>query len=71
MLPLGNNAHIGTYASDYYGDAVIEAVGSGLQLTMGAGGRIVHPLRHWDGNTFVFDLQGENAPPGSISRTNF
>lgn len=69
--PLGVAAYAGTYASDYYGDAVVEVAGGGLQLRMGAGGKIVHPLRHWNGNTFVFDLLGENAPPGSISRIDF
>jgi hypothetical protein len=38
---------------------------------MGPGGVTVYPLRHWDGNTFVFDLQSENAEPGSISRIDF
>jgi CubicO group peptidase (beta-lactamase class C family) len=71
VSPLGGNAYVGTYASDYYGDAVVEAAGNGLQLRMGAGGRVVYPLRHWNGNTFVFDLEGENAPPGSISRIDF
>lgn len=69
--PLGSQAYIGTYANDYYGNAVVEASGSGLRLRMGPGGATIYPLRHWDGNRFVFDLSGENAEPGSISRIDF
>lgn len=69
--PLGSNAYTGTYANDYYGNAVVEAGGSGLQLRMGPAGATTYLLRHWDGNTFVFDLSGENAEPGSVSRIDF
>ena len=29
------------------------------------------PLRHWDGDVFVFTPLGENAPYGSISKLTF
>ena len=66
-----SHAYVGTYANDYYGHAVVEASDSGLRLRMGPGGATAYPLRHWDGNSFVFDLSGENAEPGSISRIDF
>jgi CubicO group peptidase (beta-lactamase class C family) len=68
---LGSNAYIGTYASSYYGNAVVEDSGSGLVLKMGPTATRIFPLRHWSGDTFVFDLSGENAPPGSVSRIDF
>lgn len=69
--PWGVTPTPGTYSNAFYGNAVVEAVAGGLQLRMGPGGVTVYPLRHWDGNTFVFDLQGENAQPGSLSRIDF
>jgi CubicO group peptidase (beta-lactamase class C family) len=68
---LGSNAYTGTYASSYYGNAVVETGGSGLVLKMGPTGARIYPMRHWDGNTYVFDLSGENAPPGSVARVDF
>ena len=71
VAPLGSNAYTGTYANDYYGRAVVEANGGGLVLKMGPAGARTFALRHWNGNTFVFDLSGENAEPGSLSRIDF
>jgi CubicO group peptidase (beta-lactamase class C family) len=71
VAALGSNAYAGTYVNSYYGNAVVEASGSGLVLKMGPTGAKVFPLRHWSGNTYVFDLSGENAPPGSISTIDF
>jgi len=71
VAPLGSNAYTGTYANSYYGSAVVEDSGSGLVLKMGPTGARVFPLRHWSGNTYVFDLSGENAPPGSLARIDF
>ncbi len=71
VAALGSNAYIGTYASSYYGNAVVQANGSALELKMGPAGGRVFALRHWSGNTYVFDLSGENAPPGSVARVDF
>ena len=71
VAPLGNDAYAGTYTSSYYGNAVVETGGSGLVLRMGPKGAKIFPMRHWSGNTFVFDLSGENAPPGSVARVDF
>lgn len=69
--PLDNNAYTGTYTSSYYGNAVVQASGNGLVLKMGPTGAKIFPLLHWSGNTYVFDLSGENAPSGSIARVDF
>ena len=71
VAPLGNNAYAGTYANSFYGNAVVEASGSGLVLKMGPGGAKAFALRHWNGNSFVFDFPRELAEPGSLSRIDF
>ncbi|WP_043646069.1 serine hydrolase [Nocardia thailandica] len=63
-------AYAGTYANNYWGPATITEEGGALVLVLGPKG-MRYPLRHWDGDTFVFDLQSENAPPGTISRADF
>ncbi|MBC7303710.1 MAG: serine hydrolase [Nocardia sp.] len=63
-------SYAGTYDSDYWGPATVSATGTGLLLTLGPA-RQEYPLRHWDGDTFAFDLSGENAPPGSVSSARF
>ncbi|HMN56063.1 MAG TPA: hypothetical protein PKE15_02350, partial [Ottowia sp.] len=30
-----------------------------------------YALRHWDGDTFVFEPRGESAAPGSVSAVDF
>lgn len=59
----------GVYANDYFGPATITADDEGLVLSLGPAGR--WPLEHWDGDVFVFRLDGENATPGSISQATF
>jgi hypothetical protein len=61
--------YVGTYANDYYGPARIAEKDGRLALAMGVGKSF--ELRHWDGDTFAFDLDTENAPPGSISKAAF
>jgi CubicO group peptidase (beta-lactamase class C family) len=60
----------GTYANDYYGAADILSRDGGLVLKIGPADK-EFPLRHWDGNVFVFTPTGENAPDGSISAVTF
>ncbi|MGB6102840.1 MAG: serine hydrolase [Pusillimonas sp.] len=64
------HAYIGTYASDYYGDAKVEQHGDQLALIMGPAAHVFH-LQHWDGNVFVFEPGGEIASPGSRSAVTF
>ncbi|MBB1650086.1 serine hydrolase [Delftia sp. UME58] len=64
--------YAGRYANAYYGDArvVLGADGTALDLVIGPA-QVRHRLRHHDGDLFAFDLQGENAPPGSVSAVQF
>jgi CubicO group peptidase (beta-lactamase class C family) len=64
------NSYVGDYANPYWGPAKITEANGALQLTMGPRGT-VYPLSHWDGDTFTFTLQGENAPPATISKATF
>jgi CubicO group peptidase (beta-lactamase class C family) len=64
------NAYVGSYENPYYGTARIERTADALVLHLGPNGSS-YPLRHWDGNRFVFSLFGENAAPGSISALTF
>lgn len=61
----------GTYANKYFGKAVIVHKAGAFTLTLGNKGQKSFPLRHWDGDTFVFDLDGEDAAPGSVSTLVF
>ena len=64
--------YAGRYANAYYGDAqvVLGADGTALDLVLGPA-QARYRLRHHDGDLFAFDLQGENAPPGSVSAVQF
>lgn len=63
-------AYAGTYASAYYGNADVAKSGNSLVLKLGPAG-VTYPLRHWDGDVFVFSPMSENANPGSISTATF
>ena len=64
--------YAGHYANAYYGDAqvVLDTDGTALDLVLGPA-QTRYRLRHHDGDLFAFDLQGENAPPGSVSAVQF
>ncbi|SPM34738.1 serine hydrolase [Mycobacterium rhizamassiliense] len=62
--------YLGTYASDYWGPAVVTQDNGQLQLALGPKNR-AFPLTHWDGDTFTFSITDENAPPGTISKVVF
>ncbi len=66
--PLENYA--GVYGNDYFGPAEVAAEGDHLLLTLGPR-KVTVPLRHWDGDTFVFTPTGEAANPGTISQARF
>ena len=65
-------SYTGRYTNAYYGDAqvVLDADGTALDLVLGPA-QMRYRLRHHDGDLFAFDLQGENAPPGSVSAVQF
>lgn len=64
--------YTGRYANAYYGEArvALSRDGGALVLTLGPA-QTQYPLHHWDADQFAFDLQGENAPSGSISALEF
>jgi CubicO group peptidase (beta-lactamase class C family) len=64
------DGYVGEYANPYWGPAKVAVSNGVLQLSLGPRGD-TFPLSHWDGDTFTFMLQGENAPPGTISKATF
>lgn len=64
------STYVGSYASQYWGPATISESNGGLVLTLGPKAQ-TFPLSHWDGDTFTFELNNENAPPGTISTATF
>lgn len=65
-----NLAYAGTYNSDYWGPAVVTEADGGLVLQLGPKNQR-YPLRHWEGDTFAFDLSSENASPGTVPKAVF
>ncbi|MGQ4615897.1 serine hydrolase [Nocardia sp. R7R-8] len=63
-------AYAGTYDNAYYGPATISATDQFLTLTLGPN-NLTFPLKHWNGDTFVFTPAGENATHGSLSQAIF
>jgi len=53
-----NEAYVGTYRNDTYGDVEVIAQGDGLALQFGPT-RNTYPLTHFDGDTFSFVLLAE------------
>jgi hypothetical protein len=64
-------AYTGTYANDYYGEAVIVRRGNALMLRIGPAPEKEYAFTHSDGNTFTFTPHSENASEGSISTATF
>jgi hypothetical protein len=63
-------AYAGSYANDFFGPAQVIRRGDDLVLKLGPEG-LEYPLRHWDGNAFIFRPSSENATDGSISLATF
>lgn len=55
-----NAAYVGVYDNRYYGPARVTERNGGLALELGPARRIF-PLRHWSGDTFAYEPDGENA----------
>jgi hypothetical protein len=62
--------YAGSFGNDYYGPVQIAVEGDGLVLRAGPAG-MWWPLRHWSGDSFVFEPGGENADEGSRSEVAF
>ena len=65
-LPL--SAYVGVYANDYVGEIEIVERDGGLALLQGPA-KMASPLRHWDGNVFVYEPFAEL--PGGRSGVRF
>lgn len=63
--------YAGAYDSPYHGTAQVVVVGDGLELRLGPNGQAVFPLRHWDGDLFVFATFNDATGPGSLSKADF
>lgn len=64
------DTYVGEYANTYWGSAKVSESNGALQLSLGPRGQ-TFPLSHWDGDTFTFSVQSENAPAGTISTAKF
>lgn len=69
--PQDLSVYAGAWENDYYGTAVVAVDGEGLVIEMGPDGDYTFPLEPWDGDTFAFVPDGENAPLGSLSSATF
>jgi CubicO group peptidase (beta-lactamase class C family) len=63
-------SYAGTYANDYFGPLEVAVEHGVLVMKAGPAG-MSFGLRHWDGDTFVFEPRGENASEGSVSEVSF
>lgn len=65
-------SYAGSYGNAYYGAAQIALGADGQTLELVMGPAAVHyALRHWDGDEFAFDINSEDASPGSVSALAF
>jgi CubicO group peptidase (beta-lactamase class C family) len=55
-----NNAYLGRYTNDYFGDISIIEKDSGLAIVQGPKNK-TFPMKHYDRDTFTYETQGENA----------
>lgn len=62
--------YIGEYTNPYWGPATVTADHGALELALGPQPQRFR-LTHFDGDTFTFALQGENAADGTISKAEF
>jgi hypothetical protein len=58
--PLANNAYLGTYTNNLFGEIQIVEKGEGLAIVEGPHKR-VYPLKHYDRDIFTYETEGENA----------
>ena len=63
-------SYTGSYANPYWGTATVAEKDGALTASLGPRPD-TYRLEHWDGDVFTFQLNGENAPPGSVSAARF
>lgn len=52
------DSYVGTYENDFYGDLKISASGDGLSMTLG--NNLVKPIKHYDRDTFTWQMESED-----------
>lgn len=58
---LADDAYLGTYTNDYYGDMqIVRGENGGLAIVLGPK-QITTPMTHYDHDTFTYETFGENA----------
>jgi CubicO group peptidase (beta-lactamase class C family) len=57
---LKNNAYVGHYRNDYFGDVYIVEKDGGLVIVEGPENKTL-PMQHYDRDTFTYETQDENA----------
>lgn len=57
---LENNAYLGTFTNDFYGDVAIVEKDGGMAIVIGPDDQSF-PLAHYDRDIFTFETAGENA----------
>src|SRR5437867_9799407 len=57
---LKNNAYVGRYTNDYFGNISIIEKGGGLAIGQGPKNQ-TFPMKHYDRDTFTYETEGENA----------
>jgi CubicO group peptidase (beta-lactamase class C family) len=57
---LKNNAYVGRYANDFFGEISIVEKDSGLAIVEGPKSK-TFPMKHYDRDTFTYETEGENA----------
>src|SRR5438046_9157431 len=57
---LKNNAYVGRYANDFFGEISIVEKDSGLAIVEGPKSKTL-PMKHYDRDTFKYETEGENA----------
>src|SRR5947207_2105775 len=57
---LKNNAYVGRYANDFFGEISIVEKDSGLAIVEGPKSKTL-PMKHYDRDTFTYETEGENA----------
>lgn len=63
-------AYAGVYQNSFWGPATITDNNGKLTLSIGPKG-MSYELTHWDGDTFTFPVNSENAPTGTVSKATF
>ncbi|MBC7996532.1 MAG: serine hydrolase, partial [Leptolyngbya sp.] len=59
QLPaLKSDAYVGTYDNDLYGKLIVKESGGGLSMTFG--GNVTMPLKHYNRDTFTYEMLTEN-----------